>query len=128
MKESKHCAFKKTCQSNVVFSIMVVFSLTAIANESTKTTPVVSKHWITEVETNTERFTRIEQYLRGFDQTMWEVGERFEKLYQALQDNNFDLAIYHWAKIKVTIENGLMKRPARKSNAEAIFCRRRGRS
>ncbi|MCL1124747.1 hypothetical protein [Shewanella surugensis] len=102
------------------FSVVLVFCLMMIPLEA-KEEAIASKHWITEMETNTERFERIERYLRGFDQTMWEVGERYEKLYQALKDDNFDLALYHWAKIKVTIENGLMKRPARKMNAEAIF-------
>jgi cytochrome c553 len=52
---------------------------------------------------------------------MWEVGERYEKLYAALVGGNLELASYHWAKIKLTIENGTMKRPARKANADAIF-------
>jgi hypothetical protein len=80
-----------------------------------------SNKWITEAADETERFQRIEKYLRGFDQPMWEVGERYEKLYAALLVGNFELASYHWAKIKLTIENGTMKRPARKANANALF-------
>lgn len=80
-----------------------------------------SKYWVTEATNDTERFQRIEKYLRGFDQPMWEVGERYEKLYGALLVENFELASYHWAKIKLTIENGTMKRPARKASADAIF-------
>ncbi len=80
-----------------------------------------SKKWITEAASDPERFQRIEKYLRGFDQPMWEVGERYEKLYAALLRGNLELASYHWAKIKLTIENGTMKRPARRASADAFF-------
>ena len=52
---------------------------------------------------------------------MWEVGERYEKLYAALLRGNFELASYHWAKIKLTIENGILKRPARRASAETFL-------
>jgi len=80
-----------------------------------------SKRWITEAADDPERFQRIEKYLRGFDQPMWEVGDRYEKLYAALVRGNFELASYHWAKIKLTIENGTMKRPARRASADAFL-------
>ncbi len=80
-----------------------------------------TKKWITEAESDPERFQRIEKYLRGFDQPMWEVGERYENLYAALVRGNSELASYHWAKIKLTIENGTMKRPARMASADAFF-------
>lgn len=77
--------------------------------------------WVTGAPDDATRFKHIEKYLRGFDQPMWEVGERYEKIHDALSRRNFDLALYHWDKIKVTIENGTMKRPARKANADAMF-------
>ncbi len=80
-----------------------------------------SKKWITRAANDPERFQRIEQYLRGFDQPMWEVGARYEKLYAALVRGNFELASYHWAKIRLTIENGTMKRPARRASADAFL-------
>jgi hypothetical protein len=81
----------------------------------------MSTNWITDAPSDAERFERIQKYLRGFDETMHEVGERFEKVHEAIEAENYDLALYHWDKIKLTIENGLMKRPARKANAEALF-------
>jgi mono/diheme cytochrome c family protein len=80
-----------------------------------------SKRWITEAVNEGERFQKIETYLRGFDQPMWEVGERYEKLHAALVRGNFELASYHWAKIKLTIENGTMKRPARRASADEFL-------
>jgi hypothetical protein len=83
-----------------------------------------SKKWITQAANDPERFQRIEKYLRGFDQPMWEVGERYEKFHAALVRENFELASYHWAKIKLTIENGTMKRPARRTSADTFLLTR----
>ncbi len=80
-----------------------------------------SEHWITQAPDDAERFERLEKYLRGFDQPMWEIGERYEHIYLALKDENYELALYHWEKIKTTIENGTMKRPARRKSTEAFF-------
>jgi hypothetical protein len=80
-----------------------------------------SNNWLLETNDNEERFRRLQIYLRGFDQPMWEVGARYEALYAALGDANYDLARYHWDKIRVTIETGHMKRPARRANAEGMF-------
>ena len=80
-----------------------------------------SKRWITGAANEVEQFQRIEKYLRGFDQPMWEVGERYEKFYAALRRGNLELASYHWAKIKLTIENGIMKRPARRASADTFL-------
>ena len=80
-----------------------------------------SNRWIVEAASDEERFQRIERYLRGFDQPMWEVGERYEKIHAALLTGNFELASYHWAKIKLTTENGALKRPARAPNSEAFL-------
>ena len=99
--------------------VFMVFSHGSFAQAPAGQT--ASKHWITEAASDSERFQRIETYLRGFDQPMWEVGERYEKLYAALVGENFALASYHWVKIKLTIENGTMKRPARRANADALF-------
>lgn len=77
--------------------------------------------WLTGADNDQSRFERLEQYLRGFDQPMWEVGERYQAVHTALSRNNFELAGYHWEKIRTTIENGYMKRPKRKANADAIL-------
>jgi len=49
------------------------------------------------------------------------VDYRYQNTYPALRDENFDLAIYNWNKIKIAIENGYLRRPARQGNAELIF-------
>lgn len=77
--------------------------------------------WLLNAATDTDRFELLQHYLRGFDQPMWEVGERYAVIYEALKRENFELAAYHWDKIKTTIENGYFKRPARQANADKLL-------
>ncbi len=77
--------------------------------------------WLLSAENETERFERLQKQLRGFDQPMWEIGERYGSLHAALQRENYDLALYHWDKISTTIENGIAKRPGRSDSARALF-------
>lgn len=80
-----------------------------------------SNDWLLGAKNDTKRFELLQKYLRGFDQPMWEVGERFEAIHEALSRDNYELAAYHWEKIRTTIQNGYLKRPARKANADAIL-------
>ncbi len=80
-----------------------------------------SNDWLLDAPDDTERFRRLQRYLRGFDQPMWEVGNRWRGVHDALTHDNYDLAIYHWDKIKTTIQMGYLKRPARRANADAIL-------
>ena len=82
---------------------------------------IFSKHWLLNEKDYEKRTIKLEKYLRGFDQPMLEVGQRYASMQQALQDKNYDFANYQWKKIKKTINNGLMKRPARSKNAHAIL-------
>lgn len=77
--------------------------------------------WLLEADTDEKRFQLVQKYLRGFDQPMWEVGERYQSMYTALSRENPELATYHWEKIRTTIENGIMKRPKRGRNAKVLF-------
>ena len=80
-----------------------------------------SNNWLQDADNDLDRFKRLEIYLRGFDQPMAEVGQRYQHLYQAIKDKNPDLAEYHWEKIILSINTGLMKRPKRTQNAEVLF-------
>lgn len=77
--------------------------------------------WLLNAPDDIARFKLLQTYLRGFDQPMWEVGERYQSTYDALADKNYELAEYHWDKIKATIVNGYLKRPKRQDNADAMF-------
>lgn len=103
-------------------TVLLIFSLASCAVSAQSDEEVKSgKHWLLGVETDAERFSRLETYLRGFDQPMWEVGYRYEIVYEAILDRNYELASYHWKKIKTTIRNGYMKRPARQASADSMF-------
>jgi cytochrome c553 len=77
--------------------------------------------WLLNAPDDTTRFQLLQRYLRGFDQPMWEVGERFRMIHQALADENWELALYHWEKTRDTIVNGYLKRPLRQPNSQAMF-------
>jgi hypothetical protein len=77
--------------------------------------------WLLNAPNDTERFKKLQTFLRGFDQPMWEVGERYQRVYDALSEGNYELAEYHWEKIKSAITTGYMKRPKRQPNADAMF-------
>ena len=80
-----------------------------------------SNRWLEDANTDADRFRKIEILARGFDLPMWEVGERYKGVYNAIRDRNWELAEYHWDKIRVTIDVGLMKRPMRTQNSEDMF-------
>jgi hypothetical protein len=80
-----------------------------------------SNRWLGDADNDADRFRKIEIFARGFDHTMWEVGERYKRTYDAIWDRNWELADYHWDKIRVTINVGLMKRPMRTQNSEGMF-------
>jgi hypothetical protein len=81
----------------------------------------LSDGWLTSASSDADRFGKLERQLRGFDVTMWEVGERFRFLHEALTLENYDLAAYHWEKIGTSMRNGIERRPARAASANAIF-------
>ncbi|OGS71498.1 MAG: hypothetical protein A3G95_03665 [Flavobacteria bacterium RIFCSPLOWO2_12_FULL_31_7] len=68
--------------------------------------------------TEAEQIKTIEKQFRGFDNTMVETGYRYQELYWAGQDENWEYADYQLDKIKLSIENGLERRPKRAKSAE----------
>lgn len=102
----------------LIISIMALAGCGGAPEQKTSANP---NDWLLGAADDSERFQLIQRQLRGFDQPMWEVGERYARMHEALTRNNLDLAAYHWEKIRTTIENGVAKRPARQANAEALF-------
>jgi len=83
--------------------------------------PQKSDNWLLDAKDDTQRFKLIQQMFGGFSMSMQLVGERYDRTYDAITDGNYELAGYHWKKIKETIESGFLRRPAREANAVAIF-------
>jgi len=111
----------------LVSAVSLVFLLNACSERATAYPPEIKaknlteNDWLLGAPNDEERFRLLQKYLRGFDQPMWEVGERYQIMYDALVLENFDLARYQWKKIRTTIENGILKRPGRGKNAGPIL-------
>ena len=95
----------------------ITFTLTILILLSCRNNQQAAKgEWISG--TNEEQLKTIEKHLRGFDIAMIEVDYRYQELYWAGKDNNWDYASYQLDKIKLTIENALQRRPKRINSAE----------
>ncbi|MCE3257299.1 MAG: hypothetical protein K0Q64_1382 [Nitrobacter vulgaris] len=104
--------------------LLPLFVLTVLAgcgDREQQTKANSQNDWLVAAPDDAARFALLQRQLRGFDQPMWEVGERFERVHAALKRGNYPLATYHWEKLRTTIENGIVKRPKRRENAEAMF-------
>ena len=80
-----------------------------------------SPNWLLDADTDTERFRRLQILGGGTDQQMAEIGQRYQSTYNAIGDENWELADHHWGKIRDRLNAALMKRPNRTPNAEAFF-------
>ncbi|TVR39970.1 MAG: hypothetical protein EA392_04900 [Cryomorphaceae bacterium] len=68
-----------------------------------------------------DQLEAIERHFRGFDVAMVETGYRYKELYWAGMDENWEYARYQLEKIKVAVENGLERRPARAASAQPFL-------
>lgn len=80
-----------------------------------------SNSWLRDADTDTERFRRLEILLAGTEMAMWEIGVRYEQMYDAIKVDNYDYARFNWDKIKGRANGALMKRPGRTVNMEGML-------
>lgn len=80
-----------------------------------------SNRWLLGARDDEERFRRLQVYAGGTDQQMWQIGYRYEQVYQAIVDEQWELGTHHWGKLRNVFNVALMKRPNRTPNAEAMF-------
>lgn len=73
-------------------------------------------NWIKGTEQEKIKIT--ENQFRGFDMAMVETDYRYQELYWAGQDENWEYANYQLKKIEKAIKNGLERRPKRAKSAE----------
>lgn len=71
--------------------------------------------------TDSEKFDVVANQLRGFDMAMVETSYRYQELYWAGQDENWEYALYQLEKNRKTIENGLERRPKRAESAQRFL-------
>ena len=99
----------------LLLSIIFFSNLLAENNYSTKS------NWLLNTKSDEEKFKKIQKQFRGFDLAMVEVGYRFNTLFFAIKDKNYDLAQYQLDKIKKAINNGTIRREKRRKNSELMF-------
>ena len=67
------------------------------------------------------KFDTVAKHLRGMDMAMVEIGYRYNELYWAGKDSNWEYATYQLDKIRTALENGLERRPKRAKSAEVFL-------
>lgn len=88
------------------------------AEPHTETRP---NDWLLNQDSDSDRFQRLQSQFGGFSQSMWEVGDRYERLHDAISRENYDLALYQWEAIGAAVERGVERRPGRATNSQALF-------
>lgn len=96
-----------------IVMLTVIFSLFACNQQRAKGTE--QGEWIKG--TQAEQIRTIEKQFRGFDYAMLETGYRYQELFWAGQDQNWEYAEYQIDKIETAIKNGLERRPKRAASA-----------
>ncbi len=68
-----------------------------------------------------EKLKALEDQLGGFSEAMRKTGYRYNELYWAGDDRNWDYADYQLEKLVGSIELGLIRRPARAESAQPFL-------
>jgi cytochrome c553 len=103
--------------------------LLAFAPVAVTTTPAAAQSapgaspndWLLNAPDDQTRFRLLQQQASGFHVSMQIVGQRYQALYDAVSDGNWDFAVYQWEKIRETIQAGYQRRPLRQPNADREF-------
>lgn len=63
----------------------------------------------------------VADHLRGMDVAMVEIDHRYNELYWAGTDGNWEYAAYQLEKIQLSLEQALKRRPLRRQSAQAFL-------
>lgn len=77
--------------------------------------------WLLNAPDDTTRFRMLQGQASGFHMSMLVVGQRYQALYDALAEGNYDLGAYQWEKIRELIVTGTQRRPRRQASADREF-------
>jgi hypothetical protein len=97
-----------------ILIIILAFGLVACKQKPDKEN--AQGTWLTGSEE--EMIMTIENQFGGFDPAMVETGYRYQELYWAGQDENWEYAAHQVEHIQLALENGLQRRPERAKSAE----------
>jgi hypothetical protein len=98
-----------------LLSFVSIYMLLLVSCQSNQ----VQGSWIKGNEK--EKIEKIEWQFRGFDKAMIETDYRYQELYWAGRDQNWEYADYLNKKIKKAIETGLQRRPKRAKSAQTFL-------
>ncbi|KOH44264.1 hypothetical protein NC99_29350 [Sunxiuqinia dokdonensis] len=96
-------------------NIVLIFALFSCKNND-KNKPDGADGWLKG--NDHEKFETVSKHLRGFDLAMVETGYRYQELYWAGKDQNWEYAAYQVEKLRVAVKNGLERRPKRAKSAQ----------
>ncbi len=102
-----------------ICALMVIILIFCAACQQTFDQPVGSGGWLTG-DVN-EKFETVTEHLGGFGKAMWEVDYRFNELYWAGKDKNWEYAEHQIDEMEETLELGLERRPARAASAQQFM-------
>jgi len=111
----------KFVQKTAFIVMLAAAAMAATSASWSQTGPKPSDYWLLDAPDDTERFHRIQRMFGGFSSAMVAVAERYDRTYDAVKDENYDLAVYHWKKIREAIELGVLRRPGREANSVSLF-------
>lgn len=100
----------------IILFVSVTFLVYFSSCQQDDTEPVGSQDWLTG--DTRQKLETITDHLRGFDMAMVETGYRYNELYWAGYDENWEYARYQIEKIALALDRGLERRPARAQSAE----------
>lgn len=98
----------------LIYIVLLTFLL--ISCDNRKEMMSVQGNWIKG--NPQQQIELIEKQFRGFDMAMVETGYRYQELYWAGKDQNWDYAEYQFKKLNKAIKNGLERRPKRAASAQ----------
>lgn len=104
-----------------IAALVIALRAPAPSREASETLlpPVKQDRWITGGMR--EGFDTVERHLRGLDVAMMEIGYRFNELYFAGQDRNWDYAKYQAEKIELALRLAIERRPKRAASSQPFL-------
>lgn len=106
----------KNVKTSIAATILALFLLALSCQNEMSDKPADADGWLKGDEA--AKFETMAAQLRGFDVAMVETGYRYQELFWAGQDENWDYAKYQLEKINLAIKSGLERRPKRAKSAE----------
>lgn len=107
-------------RKSLPFLFFTSFFLIAIqsCNQATEQQPLDADWLGSDLQ---EMIGNIEDQFQGFSRSMWEIGYRYQELYWAGEDQNWEYAEYQREHIEEALEQGLLRRPARAQSSQQFL-------